>query len=77
MNDSALAEIPYRDMVKLEIHVNSKSWIELLKEQNFQLVITKINAQDIARKESYLYLKALLAAEWNKLTEYVNQNTKY
>ncbi len=77
VNDSALSEIPYRDMVKMDIQLNGVSWIELLKEKNFQLMITRINAQDIARTEAYLYLKAFQNAEWNKLTEYVSANNKY
>ncbi len=77
VNDSALSEIPYRDMVKMDIQVNGVSWIELLKEKNFQLMITRINAQDIARTEAYLYLKAFQNAEWNKLTKYVAANNKY
>ena len=64
-------------MIKMDLLVNGKSWIDLLKEKNFQMVITKINAQEIARVDSYIYLKALLYAEWNKVMEYVKQNSKY
>ena len=77
VNDSALSEIPFRDMIKMEIQMEGKSWIELLKEKNFQLSITQINAQKIPRRESYLYLKALQSAEWNKLIEYVAASSKY
>ncbi len=77
VNDSALSEIPFRDMIKMEIQIDGKSWIELLKAKNFQMNITQINAQKIARREAYLYLKALQNAEWNKLIEYVAANSKY
>ncbi len=77
VNDSALSEIPYRDMIKMDMQLNGKSWIDIIKEKNFQVGITKINAQEIARRESYLYFKALSNSDWNKLIEYVNSNTKY
>lgn len=77
INDSALLEVPFRDMIKMDIQQNGKSWIELMKEKNFQLIITKINSQNISSRDSYLYLKALQNAEWNKITGYVSENAKY
>ena len=77
VNDSSLAEIPLRDMIKMDIQQDNKSWIQLLKEKNFQIVITKINAQDIARKHSYLFYKAMQSSPWNKLMDYVTENIKY
>ena len=77
VNDSALNEIPYRDMIKMDIEVNGKGWMELLKEKNFRLTINRINAQTIVPAEAYQYLKALQTAEWNKVIEYVEANKKY
>ncbi|CAN5631306.1 hypothetical protein BH11BAC2_BH11BAC2_13650 [soil metagenome] len=71
INDSALAEIPYRDLVKMDLLVNQLSLVDFLREKSFLYVITSINSQSLLRKESYIYQKALLTYDWNKLTEFV------
>jgi hypothetical protein len=71
VNDSALAEIPYRDMVRFNIQVGLKNWVDYLREKPFQYTILLINNQEIARREAFKYLKALQIYDWNKVTEYV------
>ncbi len=71
INDNALAEIPYREMVKMEIKIGDKSWIDILKEKNFQYNIIQINSQEIPRREAFQYQKGLLNYDWNKITDYV------
>jgi hypothetical protein len=71
VNDSALNEWSVRSMADLEIIVNEKTIPAFLKEKNFSFIITKINSQVIKRKDSYLYYKALMATDWNRVIEYV------
>ena len=71
VNDSALNEWSTRAMADLEITIEEKTIPEFLKEKNFSFIITKINSQVIKRKDSYLYYKGLMAADWNRVIEYV------
>ncbi len=71
VNDSALNEWSTHAMADLEIIVNEKSIPEFLKSKDFSFIITKINSQVIKRKDSYLYYKGLISADWNRVIEYV------
>lgn len=73
LNDSALTEIPYKDLVKMEVKVDEISIVDYLRIKNFNYVIRMINSQEIPRSENYLYQKALLTTEWNKITTFVHQ----
>ncbi|MBK9320453.1 MAG: hypothetical protein IPM91_17715 [Bacteroidetes bacterium] len=73
INDSALSEVPYRDMVKMDIKVNEMPFLDFLKQQNFNYIIRSINTQDIPRSESYAYQKALFETDWKRLTSFVAQ----
>ncbi|MDQ3050339.1 MAG: hypothetical protein M3Q95_05585 [Bacteroidota bacterium] len=74
INDSALSELNPRTMVDFEINFQDKSVIDFLKEKQFNLIITKVNSQVIKRKDSYLYYKGLMTAEWNRVIDYVVNN---
>jgi hypothetical protein len=71
VNDSALNPVLYRDMIKMDIKVGLKSWVDFIREKEFPFYIQKINNQVIKRAEAFMYQKALGNAEWNKITEYV------
>lgn len=68
VNDSSLNEISYRELMRLEITIQDKNWIEFIREKNFNYVIRRINSQDIPRSEAFLYQKALLESDWSHLT---------
>ena len=71
VNDSSLNEILYRDMVKMDLLIGMKSWIDFIREKEFTFVIMKINNQEISRSDSFLYLKGLQTSDWRKITEFV------
>ncbi len=71
INDSAMTEIQYRDLLKMDIKFGDKSWIDILREKPFQYYITQINSQQILRREGFQYQKGLLTYDWNKITEFV------
>jgi hypothetical protein len=71
VNDSALSEMPYRDLMRFDILLLEKNWIDVIREKNFNYVIRRINSQDIPRSDAYLYQKALLEADWSHLTAVV------
>jgi hypothetical protein len=71
INDTPLSEIPYKDLLKLEIKVNNLLLINYIRLKDFNYVIRKINQQEITRSQSYLYQKALIQSPWNKLTYFV------
>lgn len=71
VNDSALNEAQYRDLIRFDISVASKNWMELIREKNFNYVIREINSQEIPRSEAFLYQKALMEGVWTYLTQYV------
>lgn len=71
INDSPLTEIPYKDLMKLEVLIKDKLLIENIREKNFNYIIRKINHQEITRSQSYLYQKALLQSPWNKVSYFV------
>lgn len=72
VNDSALSTIPYRDLLKMEIKIEEIQFMDFLRLKSFNFVIRKINQEDILRSESYLYSKALLESDWNKVSWWVN-----
>ncbi|MBL7923933.1 MAG: hypothetical protein JNL88_07025 [Bacteroidia bacterium] len=74
INDSALAEIPYRDLLKMDVKIMDIALTDFLRVKEFNYVIRRVNQQDIPRSEAYLYQKALYEAEWNKLTIWVAAN---
>jgi hypothetical protein len=71
VNDTALSEIPYRDMVKYDIQAGDRSWVENIRLKPFMYAITQINTQTILRRESFAYQKGLLTYDWNKITDFV------
>ena len=72
VNDSALTIIPYRDLIKMDVKVEEIQLMDFLRLKSFNFVIRKINQDEILRSESYLYAKALMEAEWNKVSWWVN-----
>lgn len=70
VNDSALNELNSRTLSGFEVTINDQTLVEFLKNKQFNLIINKINSQNIPRKDSYLYHRALLVAEWNKVIRY-------
>jgi hypothetical protein len=71
INNIALAEIPYREMIKMEFKVGAVPWLDFLKSKVYALNINSINNQEITRAESFIYQKALYTFDWNKVTEFV------
>ena len=71
INDSPLTEIPYKDLLKLDVKVNEMQLIDFIRVKNFNYVIRKINQQEITRSQSYLYQKALVQSPWNKVSYFV------
>ncbi len=72
VNDSALSTIPYRDLLKMEVKIEEIQFMDFLRLKSFNFVIRKINQEEILRSESYLYSKALLESDWNKVSWWVN-----
>lgn len=68
INDKPLSPIPYRDMMKYDIKVADLHWLDVIRVKNFVYVIRSINTQEIPRSEAYAYQKALMEAEWNKVS---------
>lgn len=68
INDKPLTVIPFRDMLKMDVKVGDLHWLDVIRTKNFNYVIRSINNQTLVRSESYSYQKALLEAEWNKLS---------
>jgi|CXWJ01.1.fsa_nt_gi hypothetical protein len=71
VSDSALTPIRKSELINMDIVVNEKKFILVLLEKQYNYIITQINSQKIARKEAYLYNKALGTYKWNQLMEYV------
>lgn len=71
VNDSALNPLSFDEFINWGIQINDKSSYEIFKDKDFSFVITDINSQKIARKDSYLYYKGLMTYDWGKLTEFV------
>lgn len=71
VNDSALNELNSRTLSGFEVTINDQSLVEFLKKKQFNLIINKINSQNIPKKDSYLYYRALQVAEWNKVIRHV------
>ena len=71
VNDSALSSVLYREMIKMDVKIGLKSWVDFIREKQFPIILQKINGQVIKRTDSYLYQKALLTTDWHRITEYV------
>lgn len=71
VNDSALNEMSARAISEMDVTVDELSPAAFLKNKSFNLIITKINSQEIKRQDSYLYFKGLMSAEWNRVIDYV------
>lgn len=71
VNDTALNTIPFSEFLDFGFEVGSKSILQAFSEKDFSFIITNINNQKIARKDSYLYYKALMTYDWKKLSEFV------
>ncbi len=71
INDTPLNEIIYRDMLKFDLMVGDKNWIDYIKEKNFAFNIISVNNQEVVRTQSYIYQKALQTYEWNRITDFV------
>lgn len=71
VNDSALNTIPLADLVRMELNAADKRFVIMLIEKQFNLIVTRINYQKIARKEAFLYYKALQTYNWNQVIEFV------
>lgn len=71
VNDSTLTPIRKTELIHMDINVEDKKLILVLLEKQYNYIITQINSQKIARKEAYLYSKALQSYKWNQLIDYV------
>jgi hypothetical protein len=71
VNDTALNEMNGKAIAAFEINLEDKTLVDFLKEKNYNLIITQINSQIIPRKDSFLYYRALMTAEWNKVIQFV------
>lgn len=71
VKDTALNPVLYRDMIKMDVKVGLKSWVDFIREKQFPYIILKINNQSVKRAEAYLYLKALTSTDWSRISEYV------
>ena len=71
INDAPLTEIPYKDLLKIEVKINEQQLIDFIRSKNFNFVIRKINQQQITRSQAYLYQKALVQSPWNKVSYFV------
>lgn len=71
INDAPLTEIPYKDILKLDVKINEQLLIDFIRAKNFNFVIRKINQQEITRSQAYLYQKALVQSPWNKVSYFV------
>ena len=75
INNFALQEIPYRDLVKMDdLRIDELSFDEYLRNRNYTFVIRRINSVEIPRSDAFLYYKALLTGEWNRITEFVSKH---
>ncbi|HRB38588.1 MAG TPA: hypothetical protein PK134_06790, partial [Bacteroidia bacterium] len=70
-NDSALNSIPLSEMTMMDLEINGQKLVLALLDKKFNFTITKINSQDIALRQAFVYLKALREYHWNQLTEFV------
>jgi hypothetical protein len=71
VNDSALNTITVSELAMMDIEVDQQKLILTLLDKKFNYYLTRINSQDIPRRDSYTYLKALQAYKWNQITEFV------
>ncbi|HEX5002247.1 MAG TPA: hypothetical protein VFW78_07105 [Bacteroidia bacterium] len=71
VNDSALKTLSAQEFANLNISIADRPLSDLFAARNYNYIITKINAQEIRRQDSYIYQRALLNAEWNRVIEYV------
>lgn len=71
VNDSALNNIPLSEMTMMDLEINGQKLVLALLDKKFNFTITKINSQDIALRQAFVYLKALREYHWNQLTEFV------
>jgi hypothetical protein len=71
VNDSALNIISLAEMTMMELEINGQKLVLTLLDKKFNFTITKINSQEIALRQAFIYLKALREYHWNQLTEFV------
>jgi hypothetical protein len=71
INDSALNEITQKNIKDLNFKFNNTDLFTFFQSKEFNLIIYQINSQEIKRKDAFLYYKALLTMQWNRLIEYV------
>jgi len=74
VNDSALNEINGKNIGEFEFRYGEYDLFGFIRTRDFNYVITRINSETIELKDSYLFQKALLSTDWNKLNQYVNEN---
>ncbi|MFM7901258.1 MAG: hypothetical protein ACKPAD_04655, partial [Bacteroidota bacterium] len=73
VNDSALDEINARNIADFEFRYGETDLFGFLRTREFNIIITKINSETIERKDAFIFLKALMTEEWNRLNLYVNE----
>lgn len=71
VNDSALKTLSPEEYTALGIVIGERPLQEVLDERDFNYIITRINSQQIRRQDSYIYQRALLNADWNRVIGYV------
>ncbi len=71
VNDSIMDEISLRQLQAMDIKYNDSTLEELLKNRDYNYIITRINSQTIKPQDSYLYQKALLSGKWDSVIEQV------
>jgi len=71
VNDSALSSMNMKELSKLDIKVSQENLSEFIRRKQFNMIIMQINSEKIPRKDAFLYYKALMSADWRRLTSYV------
>ena len=71
IDGNILPEIPYHQLVNLELDMYGKSWSEWLTSHAYAYKITSINNQPLGKADAILYRKALYGSEWNRLSDFV------
>ena len=73
VNDSALNEINARNIAEFEFRYGETDLLGFLRTREFSIIITKINSETIESKDAFIFQKALMTEEWNKLNKYANE----
>jgi len=71
VNDMPLDIISNKNMEDFEFRISESDIFSFLRTREFNIIITRINSEDIKRKDAFMFYKGLMNSEWNKLNQYV------